>query len=142
MLVLEDVFLADRESQRMFETLVPKLKGLPILICVSYRPDFEHQWGQAAWFAEHLVGPLRDGEMLALARALLGDDPSVHGVTSELVRRADGNPFFLEQLVITLIDDGSLEGTPGAYRLQKPSRRVTGPGLHRRRDRCAGRQAA
>ena len=127
-LVLEDVFLADRESQRMFEALVPKLQGLPVLICVSYRPDFEHQWRQAAWFAEHLVGPLRDGEMLALARALLGDDPSVHGVTSELVRRADGNPFFMEQLVITLIDDGSLEGTPGAYRLQKPLGELRVPG--------------
>jgi len=119
-LVLEDVFLADRESQRLFEALIPKLQGLRVLICVSYRPDFEHQWGQAAWFAEHLVGPLREGEMLALAHALLGDDPSVHGVTSELVRRAEGNPFFMEQLVITLIDDGSLEGTPGAYRLQRP----------------------
>src|SRR6266851_3082915 len=127
-LVLEDVFLADRESQRLFEALIPKLQGLPVLICVSYRPDFEHQWGQAAWFAEHLVGPLRDDEMLALARALLGDDPSVHGVTSELVRRADGNPFFMEQLVITLIDDGSLEGTPGAYRLQKPLGELRVPG--------------
>jgi class 3 adenylate cyclase/tetratricopeptide (TPR) repeat protein len=119
-LVLEDVFLADRESQRLFEALISRLEGLPVLICVSYRPDFEHQWGEAAWFAEHLVEPLRDGEMLALACALLGDDPSAHGVAGELVRRADGNPFFMEQLVITLIDDGSLEGTPGAYRLRKP----------------------
>ena len=117
-LVLEDVFLADRESQRLFESLIPRLQELPILICVSYRPDFEHQWAQAAWFTEHLVEPLPNSEMLALARALLGDDPSVQEITSELVHRADGNPFFLEQLVITLIDDGSLEGTPGAYRLQ------------------------
>jgi class 3 adenylate cyclase/tetratricopeptide (TPR) repeat protein len=119
-LVLEDVFLADRESQRLFEALISRLQELPVLICVSYRPDFEHQWGQAAWFAEHLVEPLPDGDMLVLAHALLGDDPSVHGVTGELVRRADGNPFFMEQLVITLIDDGSLEGTPGAYRLRRP----------------------
>ena len=119
-LVVEDFFLADRESQRLLEALISRLQGLPVLICFSYRPDFEHQWGQAEWFAEHLVDPLRDGEMSALARALLGDDPSVHGVTGELVRRADGNPFFMEQLVITLIDDGSLEGTPGAYRLRRP----------------------
>ena len=126
-LVLEDVFLADRESQRLFETLISRLQGLPVLICVSYRPDFEHQWGPAAWFAEHLVEPLRNGDMLALARALLGDDPSVHGIAGELVRRADGNPFFMEQLVITLIDDGSFEGTPGAYRLQKPLRELRVP---------------
>ena len=127
-LVLEDIFLADRESQRLFESLLPRLQELPVLICVSYRPDFEHQWAQATWFAEHLVEPLPDGEMHALALALLGDDPSVHGVTSELVHRADGNPFFMEQLVITLIDDGSLEGTPGAYRLQKRLGELRVPG--------------
>ncbi len=118
-LVLEDVFLADRESWRLFEGLIPRLQALPILICVSYRSDFKHQWRQAAWFTEHLVLPLQDNEMLALAGALLGDDPSLRGVTSELVSRADGNPFFMEQLIITLIDDGSFEGTPGAYSLQK-----------------------
>jgi class 3 adenylate cyclase/tetratricopeptide (TPR) repeat protein len=127
-LVLEDVFLADRESQRLFESLIPRLEGLPVLICVSYRSDFEHPWGQAAWFTEHLVEPLLDGEMLALALALLGDDPSMLGVTSDLFRRADGNPFFLEQLIITLIDDGSLEGTPGAYRLQKRLGELRVPG--------------
>jgi class 3 adenylate cyclase/tetratricopeptide (TPR) repeat protein len=127
-LVLEDIFLADRESRRLFEGLISQLQGLPVLVCLSYRPDFEHQWGQAAWFAEHLVEPLRDDEMFALARALLGDDPSVHGVTGELVRRADGNPFFIEQLIITLIDDGSLEGTPGAYRLRTPSGELRVPG--------------
>lgn len=127
-LVIEDVFLADRDSLRLFEALLPRLQALPVLVCVSYRPDFEHQWAQAAWFAEHLVSSLPDGEMLALARALLGDDPSVNGLMVELVRRADGNPFFMEQIVITLIDDGSLEGTPGAYRLQKRLGELRVPG--------------
>lgn len=127
-LVLEDVFLADRESRRLFEALLPKLQGLPVLICVSYRPGFDHQWRQVPWFAERMIEPLHDGEMLRLARALLGDEPSVLGVMSELVARADGNPFFLEQLVITLIDDGSFEGTPGAYRLRRPLGELRVPG--------------
>ncbi|MHC4046361.1 adenylate/guanylate cyclase domain-containing protein [Bradyrhizobium sp. 23AC] len=128
LLVLEDVFLADRESRRLFEGLLPKLQALPVLICVTYRPDFDHQWRRASWFSERVIEPLGDGEMLQLARACLGDDPSVLGVMTELVARADGNPFFLEQLVFTLIDDGSLEGTPGAYRLQRPFGELRVPG--------------
>jgi class 3 adenylate cyclase/tetratricopeptide (TPR) repeat protein len=127
-LVIEDVFLADRESRRLFEGLLPKLQGLPILVCVTYRPDFEHQWHRSSWFAELTIQPLGDAEMGRLARACLGDDPSVLGITTELVGRADGNPFFLEQLVFTLIDDGSLEGTPGAYRLQRPLGELRVPG--------------
>lgn len=119
-LVLEDVFLADRESQRLLEGLLPRLEGMPILICVSYRPDFAHVWDQAPWFTEHHVGPLAHRDMVALARSVLGGESSLRPVIVELVQRADGNPFFLEQMAITLIDDGSLEGTPGAYRLRRP----------------------
>uniref|UniRef100_Q07HN4 Adenylate/guanylate cyclase n=1 Tax=Rhodopseudomonas palustris (strain BisA53) TaxID=316055 RepID=Q07HN4_RHOP5 len=127
-LVIEDAFQADRESQRLFESLIPRLQGLPVLICVSYRSDSDHNWGQASWFEELHIQPLRDDAMLALARSLLGEDPSVRKIASDLVRRADGNPFFMEQLVITLIDDGSLEGTPGAYRLQKSLGELRVPG--------------
>lgn len=128
LLVLEDIFLADRESQRLLESLVPRLEGMPVLICVSYRQDFEHRWADSPWFVEHWIAPLRGPDMSALARSMLGDDESVQGVVAELVERADGNPFFLEQLVITLIDDGSLVGTPGAYRLTKPLEELRPPG--------------
>lgn len=117
LIVLEDVFLADRESQRLLESLIPRLEGLPVLVCVSYRQDFEHRWADSAWFTEHWLAPLHEADMGRMARAMLGEHASVQGVADELVERADGNPFFLEQLVITLIDDGSLVGTPGDYRL-------------------------
>lgn len=127
LLVLEDIFLADRESQRLLESLVPRLEGMPLLVCVSYRQDFEHRWADAAWFVEHWIPPLREADMCALARALLGAHDSVGSVVNELVERADGNPFFLEQLVITLIDEGSLVGTPGAYRLTRPQAELRAP---------------
>lgn len=128
LLLFEDIFLVDRESQRLLEQLVPRLDGMPVLVCVSYRQDFEHRWGDAAWFVEHWLAPLRGPEMSALALAMLGTEPSMQALVGELVERADGNPFFLEQLIITLIDDGSLVGTPGAYRLTLPQADLRVPG--------------
>jgi len=128
LLVLEDVFLADRESQRLLESLMPRLDGLPVLVCVSYRQDFEHRWADAGWFTEHWLAPLHQAEMLRIARSMLGEHATVQGVADELVDRADGNPFFLEQLVITLIDDGSLVGTPGDYRLTLEQADLRAPG--------------
>jgi tetratricopeptide (TPR) repeat protein len=58
--------------------------------------------------------------MQVLAHALLGQHASLQNLVAELVERADGNPFFLEQWVITLIDEGTLVGTPGVYRLARP----------------------
>jgi class 3 adenylate cyclase/tetratricopeptide (TPR) repeat protein len=127
LLVLEDIFQADRESQRVLELLVPRLEGQPVLICVSYRQDFEHRWAEAAWFVEHWLAPLREPDMRALAQAMLGTHESLSAVVEEAVDRAGGNPFFLEQLAITLIDEGAMVGTPGAYRLTRPQADIRTP---------------
>ena len=120
LLIIEDVFLADRDSLRLFESLVRRLESKPVLVCLSYRQDFAHRWGEVPWFIEQWLGPLCAQHMSTLVTAVLGAHESLAGVIDELVERADGNPFYLEQMAITLVDDGSLVGAPGAYRLAKP----------------------
>jgi predicted ATPase len=111
LMVLEDVFLADRESQRVLEILMPLLTGKKILVCMSYRQDFAHRWIDEAWFVEHWVAPLHEAEMRLLSQALLGKHDSMREMVDTLIERADGNPFFLEQMAITLIDEGAIAGT-------------------------------
>src|SRR5205823_94581 len=53
----------------------------------------------------------------ALLATLLGQDPSVQPLTQLLIVRTEGNPFFLEESVRTLVEVGVLVGTPGTYRL-------------------------
>ena len=50
-------------------------------------------------------------------QALLGDDPSLAPLKQLLIARTEGNPFFLEESVRTLVETGVLVGEPGAYRL-------------------------
>src|SRR5207245_7158975 len=49
--------------------------------------------------------------------ALVWDDPSLASLTQFLIQRTEGNPFFLEESVRTLVETGDLEGEPGAYRV-------------------------
>jgi tetratricopeptide (TPR) repeat protein len=53
-------------------------------------------------------------------QALLGDDPSLVPLKQLLIARTEGNPFFLEESVRTLVETGVLVGEPGAYHLAKP----------------------
>jgi predicted ATPase/class 3 adenylate cyclase len=115
-LAIDDILLADRDSLRLLESLVRRLEHQPLLICTTYRQEFVHHWMDAAWFTEQWVGPLSHDETTQLARTLLGDHASLRAVVPALVERADGNPFFLEQMAMTLIDEGTLVGLPGAYR--------------------------
>ena len=53
-------------------------------------------------------------------QVLLGDDPSLVPLTSLLIERSEGNPFFLEESVRTLVETGVLEGNSGTYHLVSP----------------------
>jgi predicted ATPase len=59
--------------------------------------------------------------------ALLGGDPGLTPIRQHLVERAEGNPFFLEESIRTLVETGALVGTPGAYRLVEPFDRARVP---------------
>ena len=61
-------------------------------------------------------------------QALLGDDPSLAPLTPLLIARTEGNPFFLEESVRTLVETGVLVGEPGAYRLAQAAADHSGPG--------------
>lgn len=115
-LLVEDVFLADQSSVRLLEALPRRIQEQPLLILMSYRPDFTHRWGESPWFVEHRVGPLAPEDLSSLANDLLGGDASLGETRAALLERAGGNPLFLEQMVMTLVDAGSLLGSPGAYR--------------------------
>jgi tetratricopeptide (TPR) repeat protein len=55
----------------------------------------------------------------ALLRALLGEDPTLEPLTRMLIARTEGNPFFVEESVQTLVETQVLVGQRGAYRLGK-----------------------
>lgn len=126
-IVVEDVFLADRDSERLIESLALRLENMPVLLCFTSRQDAKWRVIDAPWSTEHVVPPLDAADMTMLAREMLGDHPSLEGVVTVLVERADGNPFFLEQLAITLIDDGTLVGTPNAYVCESPAAPLSVP---------------
>src|SRR5262249_9217525 len=60
-------------------------------------------------------------------QALLGDDPSLAPLKPLLIARTEGNPFFLEESVRTLIETGVLVGTSGAYCLAQPLQNIQVP---------------
>lgn len=120
-LMVDDVFLADSDSLRLLESLTQPLATRPLLLVLSYRTEFVHRWGEAPWFSERVMFPLSGDGMSALVDALLGQDVRLSPLRDLLLERADGNPFFLEQMVLMLVDQGSLVGRPGDYRLaQEP----------------------
>lgn len=127
LLVIEDIFVADVDSQRQLDSVLMRLQNEALLVCATYRNDFEHAYAAAPWFIEHTLGPLDKNEMWEMVHSMLGAHPSLLPVIEQLVGRSEGNPFFLEQLSVALIDDESIVGSPGEYRLARPAGQLRVP---------------
>src|SRR2546425_621755 len=66
------------------------------------------------------MDPLAPTSAEELLHILLGADASLTGLKRVLIDRTEGNPFFLEESVRTLVETKALAGAPGAYRLAEP----------------------
>jgi class 3 adenylate cyclase/tetratricopeptide (TPR) repeat protein len=116
-LVLEDLHWIDPETQEMLDTLVESLPAAPVLLLVNYRPEYGHSWGGKTYFRQLRIDPLPSGSAEQLLRVLVGDGAELAPLKRLLIERTEGNPFFLEESVRTLVETGALAGDRGAYRL-------------------------
>jgi predicted ATPase len=115
LLVCEDLHWLDTETQAWLDSLGESLPTARLLLLVSYRLDYRHSWGNKTYYTQLRLDPLPPAHADAFLRALLGDDASLALLTQLLIQRTEGNPFFLEESVRTLVETGVLVGEPGAY---------------------------
>ncbi len=118
-LVVEDLHWIDRETQAVLDSLVDGLAGAPLLLLLTYRPEYRHNWASRSYFRQIWADPLSADSADTLLRSLLGDDPSLEPLRPVLVERTAGTPLFLEESVRALVETGALAGEPRAYRLVK-----------------------
>jgi class 3 adenylate cyclase/tetratricopeptide (TPR) repeat protein len=119
-LIFEDLHWIDAETQALLDSLVESLPTARLLLLVNYRPEYQHGWGSKTYYTQLRLDPLPPASADELLQALLGDDPSLASLTQLLIARTQGNPFFLEESVRTLVETEVLVGERGAYRLARP----------------------
>jgi class 3 adenylate cyclase/tetratricopeptide (TPR) repeat protein len=120
LLVCEDLHWIDSETQALLDSLVESLPTARMLLLVNYRPEYQHGWGSKTFYIQVRLDPLPPARADELLQALMGTDPSLAALTPLLIARTEGNPFFLEESVQTLVETQVLVGERGAYRLAQP----------------------
>jgi len=126
LLVFEDLHWIDSETQTLLDSLVESLPTARILLLVNYRPEYQHDWGSKTFYTQVRLDPLPPAHADELLQALLGDDVGATGrsplqaLKQMLIARTEGNPFFLEESVQTLVETQVLVGERGDYRLAHP----------------------
>jgi adenylate cyclase len=119
-LLVDDLHWIDAESDAYVTQLVEAVGGTRMLLLVNFRPEYHAEWVGKSYYQQLPLTPLGPEAVGELLHALVGDDPSLADLTDLIRERTGGNPFFIEEVVQSLVESGSLEGAPGAYRLVKP----------------------
>ena len=116
-LVFEDLHWIDSETQGFLDLLSESVASAK-LVLVNYRPEYRPEWGQKTYYTQLRLAPLGTAEAAELLTFLLGTDASLKALKSLILEKTEGTPFFMEEVVQTLAEDGGLNGERGQYRLK------------------------
>jgi len=119
LLTFEDLHWIDTETQALLDRLVESVPMARLLLLVSYRPEYQHGWGNKTCYTQLRLDPLAPDSAEEFLEGLLGSDTSLSPLKRLLIERTEGNPFFLEESVRTLVETQLLAGKRGAHRLAK-----------------------
>ena len=109
-LFFEDLHWLDAASDAYLAQIIEATATTRGLNLVTFRPEYRAAWMQTLSYEQLPLVPLRAEAVRELLADLLGNDATVTGLAAFVHQRAGGNPFFVEEIVQTLIETGALEG--------------------------------
>lgn len=119
-ILFEDLHWIDPVSETFLANHVAALAGTRGLTVLNFRPEYSAPWMSRSYYRQIPLAPLGAEAVGRLLAELLGSDPSLDGLGELVSERTEGNPFFIEEVVQSLVEDGTLDGERGAYALVRP----------------------
>ena len=107
-IIFEDLHWLDSETQAFLVLLSESLATARILLLVNYRPEYRHDWGSKTYYKQLRLDPLGQEDAQELLTVLVGDDPTLLPLTRFILEKTEGNPFFMEEIVQALVEQGLL----------------------------------
>jgi class 3 adenylate cyclase len=109
LLVLEDAHWIDPTSLELFEQVVSRMRRLPVLLVVTFRPEFRPPWTSEPHAASLKLARFGRKESRALAERVAGGRALPAEVLGQILAKTDGVPLFLEELTKTVLETGLLK---------------------------------
>ncbi|MGE4096252.1 MAG: adenylate/guanylate cyclase domain-containing protein, partial [Candidatus Binatia bacterium] len=136
-LIFEDLHWIDGETQGFLDVLGESVASAKILLLTNYRPEYRHEWGQKTYYAQLRLAPFGRAEAEEFLDVLLGDpfspqpspqrgegeasslpvgerarvrgmDNNLHALKQLILDKTQGTPFFMEEIVQELREQGVL----------------------------------
>jgi DNA-binding NtrC family response regulator/tetratricopeptide (TPR) repeat protein len=105
-LAIENAHWIDPTSAELFTSLVDRLAGTPCMLVMTYRPGYQPPWLGHSYATQIALRPLAPADSRRVVRAVAGSTALSEALENELLAKAEGNPFFLEELARSVVEQG------------------------------------
>ena len=121
LMVFEDAHWVDPTSRELLDLIINRVASLPVLLIVTFRPEFQQRWGGQPHVAAMALNRLGGREVAALVQGIAGNAGLANDLVDEIVERTDGVPLFIEELTKAVLEQGDHENQVTAVLSASPS---------------------
>jgi class 3 adenylate cyclase len=119
LMLFEDAHWADATSLEVLDLTVERIRALPVLVLITFRPEYEAPWTGLSHVTSIALDRLGPAEVETLAGHVAGR-PLPPEVMAQIVAKTDGVPLFVEELTKAVLEGGLLVAEPHGWHLDGP----------------------
>ncbi|MBF0106166.1 MAG: tetratricopeptide repeat protein [Deltaproteobacteria bacterium] len=105
---LEDLHWMDPLSLELFAFIMESIPSYPIMLAGSFRKEFKHQWHDKPHFNQITLEPLTNEKCVLMVKSLLNLEDVPGELEDLIIKRCDGNPLYVEEIIKNMIDEGKI----------------------------------
>ncbi|MBI2947010.1 MAG: AAA family ATPase, partial [Verrucomicrobia bacterium] len=114
-LVVEDLHWMDKASEELLLYLADSCAATRVLFILTHRPGYPNPFGDRTYATRQMLNRLSDQESIRLAEGMLATSDFPSELRGLITRKAEGNPFFVEEVIKSLLETGALRRQNGRY---------------------------
>src|SRR5208282_4569560 len=118
--IFEDAHWIDPTSRELLDLAVERVRNLPVLLIVTFRPEFQPPWTGEPHVTMLVLDRLDQRDRTALVTQIVGGKTLPDDVVAQIVDRTDGVPLFIEELTKSVLESGLLREEEDHYALEGP----------------------
>jgi predicted ATPase len=120
LMIFEDAHWSDPTSIELLNLVIERIRALPALLIVTFRPEFRLQWTSEPHVTVLVLNRLDPGNTADFVQRVAGGKVLPAAIVDQIVQRADGVPLFIEELTRAVLECGVLREEHDQYRLDGP----------------------
>jgi class 3 adenylate cyclase/predicted ATPase len=124
---VEDLHWVDEKSEETLAALVDVIASAPVLLVLSYRPGYAPSLGERSYYSRVALGHLAPEESAVMAERVLQTATLPQQLQQLITGKAEGNPFYIEEVTKSLLESGALRKSNGSYALERPVEEIRIP---------------